>query len=240
MSGERTVLTRTVLAIDTATETVVTGVVRLSSDGAPTTLAERTVHDHRRHAEILTTLISEVLDEASVAGADLDAVVVGTGPGPFTGLRVGLATAAAYGDALGLPVYGVCSLDALAAVADGASALVVTDARRREVYWGRYSVGQRVAGPEVAAPATVAEAVAQDPVALVVGPPTFTETIAAGRVPEIGATYPTVDALAAAAFPEIADGVAPGPLEPMYLRRPDAVELKDQRRKSLLPVTDGA
>ncbi|MGO3325959.1 tRNA (adenosine(37)-N6)-threonylcarbamoyltransferase complex dimerization subunit type 1 TsaB [Gordonia sp. (in: high G+C Gram-positive bacteria)] len=235
MSGERTVL-----AIDTATETVVTGVVRLNPDGAATLLAERTVHDHRRHAEILTTLIRDVLDEASVAGTDLDAVVVGAGPGPFTGLRVGLATAAAYGDALGLPVYGVCSLDAIAAVADGASAIVVTDARRREVYWARYSVGQRVAGPEVAAPEVVAGAIERDPVALVVGPPTFTESIAAGRVPEIGATYPTVGALAEAAFPDIADGIAPGPLEPMYLRRPDAVELKDQRRKSLLPVTDGA
>lgn len=240
MSGPWTVLT-----IDTATETVVTGVVRVSATGEATTLAERTVHDHRRHAEILTTLIRDVLDEARVAGADLDAVAVGAGPGPFTGLRVGLATAAAYGDALGLPVHGVCTLDAIApdtASSDraGRSALVVTDARRREVYWARFVDGERVAGPDVAAPATLAQRLVDEPVDLVVGPPSFTEPLAAGGADEIGATYPAPAALAAAALPAIAAGVVPPPLEPLYLRRPDAVELKDQRRKSLLPVTGGA
>ncbi|WOC11308.1 tRNA (adenosine(37)-N6)-threonylcarbamoyltransferase complex dimerization subunit type 1 TsaB [Gordonia sp. MP11Mi] len=235
MSGEWTVLT-----IDTATETVVTGIVRLTATGAATALAERAVHDHRRHAEILTTLIREVLAEADVAGTDLDAVVVGAGPGPFTGLRVGLATAAAYGDALGLPVHGVCSLDALAAVAADRTALVVTDARRREVYWARYRSGQRTAGPDVASPATVADTVADWPVDAVVGPPTFTEPIAAGRAEEVGVTHPTPAAIARVAFDAIVAGVVPPPLEPLYLRRPDAVELKDQRRKSLLPVTDGA
>ena len=235
MSGERTVLT-----IDTATETVVTGVVRLTASGEASTLAERTVHDHRRHAEILTTLIREVLDEAGLAGADLNAVVVGAGPGPFTGLRVGLATAAAYGDALGIPVHGVCSLDAIAVVAADRTALVVTDARRREVYWARYRDGQRTAGPDVAPPATLADALADQPVDAVVGPPAFTEPIAAGRAEEIGATHPTPAALASVAFDAISAGVAPPPLEPLYLRRPDAVELKDQRRKSLLPVTGGA
>ncbi|GAA4666731.1 tRNA (adenosine(37)-N6)-threonylcarbamoyltransferase complex dimerization subunit type 1 TsaB [Gordonia humi] len=229
MTGESVVL-----VIDTATETVVTGVVRLSATGEATTLAERTVHDHRRHAEILTTLIGEVLAEASLVGADLDAVVAGTGPGPFTGLRVGLATAAAYGDALGLPVHGVCSLDAIASVAGEQSALVVTDARRREVYWARYAGGERVAGPDVAAPAVVAETLDDAPVDTVVGPPRFTEQIAAGRAEEVGVVHPSARALAAAASPEL--GTTPGPLEPLYLRRPDAVELKDQRRKSLLPV----
>ena len=86
--------------------------------------------------------------------ADLDAVVVGCGPGPFTGLRVGMATAAAYGHALGIPVYGVCSLDAIGVDTAG-DVLVVTDARRREVYWARYRDGVRVDGPAVNAPADV-------------------------------------------------------------------------------------
>src|SRR5204862_198305 len=83
--------------------------------------------------------------------ADLDAVVVGTGPGPFTGLRVGMVTAAAIGDAVDVPVYGVCSLDAIAVVAaapwfggrTGEGLLVVTDARRREVDWAAYDRGGR-------------------------------------------------------------------------------------------------
>ena len=77
---------------------------------------------------------------------DLDAVVVGCGPGPFTGLRVGMATAAAYGQALGIAVHGVCSLDAIGIDTAG-EVLVVTDARRREVYWARYRDGVRVEGP---------------------------------------------------------------------------------------------
>ena len=97
--------------------------------------------------------------------ADLDAVVVGCGPGPFTGLRVGMATGAAYGHALGIPVYGVCSLDAIGIDTTG-EVLVVTDARRREVYWARYRDGVRVDGPAVNAPADVptdASAVAGSP-----------------------------------------------------------------------------
>src|SRR5690348_5025890 len=81
--------------------------------------------------------------------ADLDAVVTGLGPGPFPGLRVGVVTAAALGDARGLPVVGVCSLDA---VGSGART-VVTDARRKEVYWATYDAeGVRVDGPGVVRP----------------------------------------------------------------------------------------
>ena len=98
--------------------------------------------------------------------ADLDAVVVGCGPGPFTGLRAGMATAAAYGHALDIPVHGVCSLDAIGVRTTG-DTLVVTDARRREVYWARYRDGVRTDGPAVNAPADVdpgsARAVAGSP-----------------------------------------------------------------------------
>lgn len=218
---------RLVLALDTATPSVVTGVVALTGDG-PQTLSQRVVDDHRRHAEVLTTLISEVLAEAGIAGADLHAVVAGCGPGPFTGLRVGMATAAAYGDALSLPVYGVCSLDAVAAaVPDASAVLVVTDARRREVYWGRYTDGARVAGPEVSAP----DAVQTGDADVVAGTPGFTDRYS---LPVAGITAPTPASLVAVAAADIRAGTAPETLTPLYLRRPDAVELKDQRRKSLL------
>ncbi|MFT4088976.1 MAG: tRNA (adenosine(37)-N6)-threonylcarbamoyltransferase complex dimerization subunit type 1 TsaB, partial [Gordonia sp. (in: high G+C Gram-positive bacteria)] len=147
-----------VLAIDTATPSVVTGVVDLADDGSTTQLSSRVVDDHRRHAEVLTTLMRDSLADAGLTGADLHAVVVGCGPGPFTGLRVGMATGAAYADALGVPAYGVCSLDAIAARVPGAGeVLVVTDARRREVYWARYADGARVGGPDVCAPDALAE-----------------------------------------------------------------------------------
>lgn len=229
-----------VLAIDTATDAVIAGVVELEAGGAewPAVLAEVTVTDQRRHAEVLTTLIAQVLREAGLAGSDLDAVVVGCGPGPFTGLRVGMATGAAYADALRLPVYPVGTLDAIAAQtrrsagAPGADVLVVTDARRREVYWARYRGARRVAGPGVCAPAELAVAPEGQGAGLVAGAPGFTGRFGG----EVSATvYPSAAALVDAAG--VAAGTAPGPLTPLYLRRPDAVELKDQKRKSLLPET---
>lgn len=222
-----------VLAIDTATDAVVTGVAQVSRDGVAV-LADRTVADHRRHAELLTTLIAESLAEAELAGRDLDAVVVGCGPGPFTGLRVGLATAAAYADALGIAVYGVCSLDAIVAQEDlrrGGSIgtmLAVTDARRREVYWALYDAGRRIAGPNVVAPQTLADDLARTPIDTVVGTEGFTERFGA----EVGsARRPSVAGLVTVAARDVLARAVPEPLVPLYLRRPDAVELKDQKKR---------
>jgi tRNA threonylcarbamoyl adenosine modification protein YeaZ len=145
-------VTRVILAIDTATPAVTAGIVERGD--VVRTLAERVTLDARAHAECLTPNVLAALDESSLTMADLDAVVVGCGPGPFTGLRVGMATAAAYGHALGIPVYGVCSLDAIGLETTG-DVLVVTDARRREVYWALYRNGLRVGGPAVSAPADV-------------------------------------------------------------------------------------
>ncbi|MGC2567352.1 MAG: tRNA (adenosine(37)-N6)-threonylcarbamoyltransferase complex dimerization subunit type 1 TsaB, partial [Mycobacterium sp.] len=122
-------MSQLVLAIDTATPAVTAGIV----DGSGV-LAERVSIDARAHAERITPNVLAALADAGRTMADLGAVVVGCGPGPFTGLRVGMATAAAYGHALGIPVYGVCSLDAIGGQTTGET-LVVTDARRREVYW---------------------------------------------------------------------------------------------------------
>ena len=125
-----------VLALDTATPTLVAGLAAWSEHGSTEVLAEQAVPSGTRHAELLTPAISAALADAGVTMADLDAVVTGLGPGPFTGLRVGVVTAAALADARGLPVFGVCSLDA---IGSGART-VVTDARQI----GRASWRERV------------------------------------------------------------------------------------------------
>jgi tRNA threonylcarbamoyl adenosine modification protein YeaZ len=197
-----------VLAIDTATPAVTAGVVRRAPAGVDV-LAERVTLDARAHAEQLTPNVLGALAGAGLAMSDLDAVVVGCGPGPFTGLRVGMATAAAYAHALGLPVYGVCSLDAIGVDTTG-DVLVVTDARRREVYWARYRDGVRVGGPDVDSPADVpaaADAVAGSP-----------DHAALFDLPRQAPTHPSASGLVRA----VDWAAEPGPLIPLYLRRPDA------------------
>ncbi|CDO09880.1 tRNA (adenosine(37)-N6)-threonylcarbamoyltransferase complex dimerization subunit type 1 TsaB [Mycolicibacterium cosmeticum] len=204
-----------VLAIDTATPAVTAGIVLVGDE--VTTLAERITVDARAHAECLTPNVLAALADSGRSMADLEAVVVGCGPGPFTGLRVGMATAAAYGHALGIPVFGVCSLDAIGRSTSG-EVLVVTDARRREVYWARYRDGVRVVGPEVHAaadvPADGLDAVAGSPVhAAVFG------------LPVMGPEYPSSAELAAVVTDWTAE---PEPLIPLYLRRPDAKSLAER------------
>ncbi|WP_222194205.1 tRNA (adenosine(37)-N6)-threonylcarbamoyltransferase complex dimerization subunit type 1 TsaB [Modestobacter italicus] len=197
-----------VLALDTATPTLVVGLARWSPEQGIEVFAERAVASGNRHAELLTPAVREVLTESGLAMRELDAVVVGLGPGPFTGLRVGVVTAAALGDARGLPVHGVCSLDA---IGSGARS-VVTDARRKEVHWATYDeAGARVAGPGVDRPE---DAPVTDPV---VGDARFAERL--GRA--VTAAEVTTAGLLRAAAPSF--GRPPAPLEPLYLRRPDAV-----------------
>ena len=204
-----------VLALDTATPAVTAGIVEI--DDAISTLAERTIVDARAHAERLTPNVVAALADCGQTMADLNAVVVGCGPGPFTGLRVGMATAAAYGQALGIPVHGVCTLDAIGGATRG-EVLVVTDARRREVYWARYRDGVRVAGPEVNAPAEVNA----EGVQWVAGSPVLAASFG---LPVIGPEYPTAAELVAA----VPDWTAePDPLVPLYLRRPDAKTLVER------------
>ena len=202
-------MSRLVLAIDTATPAVTAGVVRLDGDRVEV-LAEEVTVDARAHAERLTPNVVAAMRAAGVGMDVLDAVVVGCGPGPFTGLRVGMATAASFGHALGIPVRGVCSLDAIA-VGTAGDVLVVTDARRREVYWARYRDGARVDGPAVNAAADVpagADAVAGSP-----------EHAALFDLPRLAPVYPTAAGLVGAVSDW--DG-EPEPLVPLYLRRPDA------------------
>ncbi len=134
--------------------------VALLRDGAEVAAARS--DETRRHVETLTPLITGCLQQVGATPADVTEVAVGTGPAPFTGLRVGLVTARTFAAARGIPVHGVSSLEAIAAdaAAPGEEVLVTTDARRREVYWGRYRVTeddvQTVAGPGVGSAADVA------------------------------------------------------------------------------------
>ena len=146
-----------VLAFDTATPAVTVALY----DGTHV-LAETTTVDARRHGELLASSIDAVLTEGGAGRLDITAVAAGTGPGPYTGLRAGLVTARVLGSALGVPVYGVCTLDVIAAdaaaAAGGREFIVATDARRREVYWARYDAsGRRLDGPAVGIPADVAD-----------------------------------------------------------------------------------
>lgn len=189
------------LVLDTSTPAVTAGLVDLNDLRV---VAERVEVDGRRHGELLAPGIKDVLRHGRP-----DLVVVGVGPGPFTGLRVGIVTAAAFAEARGLPVRGVCSLDGLAAPGTG----VVTDARRKEVYWARYDgQGLRTEGPHVTTPDAAREALAG---LRVVGDGALRYGFATEDLPR----YPSVALLALAARESDL------PLTPLYLRRPDAVEL---------------
>jgi len=102
------------------------------------------------HGPSLPALVQEAL---AISG--VDEVVVGMGPGPFTGLRVGIAFAQSFALARDIPVRGVCSLDAIAAQIQETDFIISVDARRKEVYWARYTNGIRVGEPAVNFPADV-------------------------------------------------------------------------------------
>jgi tRNA threonylcarbamoyladenosine biosynthesis protein TsaB len=188
-------------------------------------LAERTVIDGRRHAELLAPGIAHVLADAGATASDLTAVAVGVGPGPFTGLRVGLVTARALADALSIPVTGVCTLDILAAeVAATDRFLVATDARRREVYWAVYDeTGRRTEGPHVDRPADVDWSGASHGAGALL----YRDHFANARGPEL----PNAGVLAQLV---VRGTVTTLPPDPLYLRRPDAVE--PGTRKIVTPV----
>ena len=210
------------LAVDTST-TVAVGLAR-----GRAVLSTAGVADRRAHVEQLTPLVQRCLADAGLRARDVDQLVVGLGPGPFTGLRVGIVTAQVLASALGRPWRGVCSLDVLArqhvlehrtAGQVGRAFVVATDARRREVYWARYDAdGVRVDGPNVSAPGEVPRLPTVGPAAdlhpqvldAVIGP----RTLDAGVLAAHGAELPDAGR------------------EPLYLRRPDAAE--PTRRKSVL------
>lgn len=222
------------LAIDTATPAITAGVVSLGAD-TPETLAQRVTVNARAHGELLTPQIQQALAEATVRLGDLDAIVCGAGPGPFTGLRVGMVTAAAFGDALGIPVHPVCTLDAIAADVAGTEPFaVVTDARRREVYWAGYDpTGERLDGPTVARPADILDRLTELGARALAGAGATLYADVLG-LPVTEPPYPSAKGLVTAASNALRTGAAPAPLTPLYLRRPDAMESVPRKQVSRL------
>nr|WP_202539422.1 tRNA (adenosine(37)-N6)-threonylcarbamoyltransferase complex dimerization subunit type 1 TsaB [Streptomyces sp. SID8379] len=204
------------LALDTATPAVTVAL----HDGS-SVVAESSQVDARRHGELLLPAVDRVLTDAGVKLDAVTGIVVGVGPGPYTGLRVGLMTADTFGLALGVPVLGVCTLDGLAYEAEGSvdgPFVVATDARRKEVYWARFDNPRtRVTEAAVDRPADIAEAVAGLP-AVGAGARLYPDTFPDARGPE----HVSAAALAALAAEKLAAGEELLEPRPLYLRRPDA------------------
>ena len=204
------------LAIDTSAGTS----VALFRNGK--LVAERNITDNMKHAETVGSAIAEVMAEAGVTGQNVIEVVVGRGPAPFTGLRVGIAAAIMFAEGSGAALSGLVSLDAIALTAlktVSASAakplLITTDARRSEVYWALYSglsadgTPIRVEGPQVSKPAALAEMLEARNLE-----PLTTEAVITGS------------ALGELAEALRADGQLERDVTALYLRAPDAVEPK--------------
>ena len=190
------------LAIDTSAGTSVAIVDRDAG-----ILAERSVADTMRHAEVIGEMIRDVLAEAGIAPERLELVVAGMGPGPFTGLRVGIAAARAFALGIGRPVVPAVSHDAVAfdewSAGVRGPVLVVTDARRREVYWSSYDLGDQGAvrsdGPALCRP----------------------DELPYPDFERVDATQISAGALGRVARVQREGGEQPDLTEPLYLRSPD-------------------
>lgn len=220
------------LAIDTATVVC----AALARDGE--VVGAHRVDDTRAHTEQLIPLVVQLCDEAGIALAEVDEFVVGVGPGPFTGLRVGIVTARSLAWLAGVEAHGVCTLDVVAAqtVAEASEPLheaseplrggfiAAIDARRKEVYWARYdAAGTRVGAPHVSAPSEVAPGPVAGPGASI---------IAADQPDRVVLHELPVDAgVLATGWAGLPDAG----LEPLYLRQPDAT-LPGPRKTTLLPT----
>jgi tRNA threonylcarbamoyl adenosine modification protein YeaZ len=237
------------LAIDTST----TAITVALHDGS-SVLARATTLDARAHAEHLAPGIRSVLADVDAAPADVTHVVVGIGPGPFTGLRVGIVTGRTFGFALGLPVRGLTSLDAIAHEAwlggRRGDLLVATDARRKEVYAARYALDDagatRVLDPVVARAGDL-EPDLRDLPAAGRGPLLYPDALPGAVEPldvdagaladlavrRLGAGGATTPASGAATLQLVDPGDGFDGLEPLYLRRPDAAPAAPSTKSTL-------
>lgn len=214
-----------ILALDTAS-----AITSVAVHDGNSVVASAQADKPMSHGESIGPCITQVLHQGGVQMTDVTDIAAGVGPGPFTGLRVGIMTALALAEtrtgasgAGPLRTHGICSLDVLAMAVQAAGLssaefLIATDARRKEVYWARYSsAAARVEGPAVATPADVAAWFGDVPV---FGRGAMMYADILGTVE--GPLDPTATMLAAG----VADGrFAGGEMRPMYLRRPDAKPL---------------
>jgi tRNA threonylcarbamoyl adenosine modification protein YeaZ len=219
------------LAFDTSSAAVT---VALADPLTGATAASSSTVDALRHGELLAPAIADALAKAGCSPRDLTKIAVGVGPGPFTGLRVGLVTARTMADVLGIEVAGVCSLDILARQSSLALPVAVaTDARRKEIYWALYDgpaadgSRRRLEGPAVDRPADVAHVLAGLPV-IGRGAVLYGEALGLETADVI--EYPSAEVLALGVATGTLPVVAP---DPLYLRRPDVT--MSGGPKSVLP-----
>jgi tRNA threonylcarbamoyladenosine biosynthesis protein TsaB len=207
------------LAFDTSSAAVT---VALADPITGAVVASSSTVDALRHGELLAPAIADALSAADCRPGDLTRIAVGVGPGPFTGLRVGLVTARMMAEVLGIEVAGVCSLDILARQSSlTLPVAVATDARRKEIYWALYDgpaadgSRRRLEGPAVDKPSDVAHVLAGLPV-IGRGATLYAEALGLGEidVPQ----YPSAEVLAFGVATGTLPVVAP---DPLYLRRPD-------------------
>ena len=218
-----------VLGIDTSSQAVSVAVGDVSEGFSSGASFQRVANN--RHGELLAPLIEQVLAKTGAKPADFDAIAVGLGPGPFTGLRVGIMTAKTLGDALAVPVYGECSLDLIGPVANQGDDeylpfACLSDARRKQVYWAEYDPeGNRVAGPELSAPVDLAEHLRGRVTVLAgAGAVMYRETFEGFRIAD-EPLYPAPSRLMTLIRARALAGAPSDDLTPLYLRRPDAQPL---------------
>jgi tRNA threonylcarbamoyl adenosine modification protein YeaZ len=228
-----------ILAIDTSAIASAALIRCHESFSDAAVLAAFATEDTKSHAEVLAAGIRALLGEQGVGGADIARIVVGTGPGPFTGLRSGIATARALAFAWAVPLEGVMSLDALAwdaaaAEPDAAPSgefAVATDARRKELYWARYAPdGSLLDGPHVTAPG-------QLPALPVYGAgagiyPEQLEAAGARPIPGFTDAQPIAASLGLVAAARLAAGRDLLDTTPLYLRESDA-QVPGPRKRAL-------
>ena len=188
--------------------------------------AEVNEFDSMRHAEVIGDLIRAVFEFANVTNADIEAVVAGVGPGPFTGLRVGLAAASAYSVGANIPLLSVVSHDAVAVelgedvFADEVEFVVTTDARRREIAWSRYVVLDPAARPS-------------DRFVRVEGPALAkADDLLLPHLPRVDADHVSAGRLGLIAQAAMESDTPLPPFEPLYLRSPDVTMSSGPKRVS--------
>ena len=206
-------MTQVLLAIDTSSGTAVAVLV----DGA--VVSEFYEPDTMQHAEQIGLQIRKVLDAANKKSSDVSAVAVGLGPGPFTGLRVGIAAAKMFAEGVGAAIFGVGSLDAIAFSKDLTEpTLVLTDARRSEVFYGLYQGKNSSGSPKVVLGPGVKKQVDLE-----------AELLASGQSYQIVSGSISAAALGLLSLAQLSDGTANSSIVANYLRAPDAVPAKGKK-----------